>query len=83
MPAKTPAKSRGKKMREKEVQKEIQELLDLTGWSQVELADELGVHESTLSLWLSGKRVILEPSRKLLRHFLALAREKKLVKQPA
>lgn len=58
----------------KAIRKEIHELLELTGWSQVHLAREVGVHESTVSLWISGDREPGGPAKRLIRELLAQAR---------
>ena len=61
---------------------EIQELLELKGWTQVQLAKELQVHESTISLWIHEERKPSNPVKILLRQWLDEAR-KESRKQPA
>ena len=55
--------------------KEIAELLKLKDWSQARLGRELDVHESTVSLWLSGDRHPTGPARKYMREWLDQARK--------
>ena len=54
--------------------KEINELLRLTGWSQVQLAREMEVSEAAISRWLSSDRAPLGPARVLMREWLEAAR---------
>ena len=55
---------------------DILELLDLKGWSQAQLARELGLHESSISLWLSGERNPMGPAKILMRQWLDQERGK-------
>jgi DNA-binding transcriptional regulator YiaG len=60
---------------------EIQELLRLKDWSQVQLANELGVHESTISCWVSGTRTPLDGFSKALRRLLDEAKKPEQAKE--
>jgi transcriptional regulator with XRE-family HTH domain len=62
--------------------KEIRELLELRGWSQAELARQLGLHESSVSLWLTEGRTPRGPACILMRQWLIQARQD-AQKQPA
>jgi DNA-binding transcriptional regulator YiaG len=61
---------------------EILELMRLRGWSQVQLATELEVKESTVSKWLNNENPPSGPARILIRLWLVQAREE-AKKQPA
>jgi DNA-binding transcriptional regulator YiaG len=54
---------------------EIQELLKLKGWSQVELSRRLDMSESTVCLWLSGRRHPIGAASTLMNMWLAGARQ--------
>jgi DNA-binding transcriptional regulator YiaG len=56
---------------------DITDLLKLKGWSQVQLAGMLHVHESSVSLWLHGARNPTGPARILMRQWLDEARAAK------
>ena len=55
---------------------EMVELMKLNGWTQKELSAAVGVHESTVSLWLDGKRNPIGPARILMRQLLDAARKR-------
>jgi transcriptional regulator with XRE-family HTH domain len=57
--------------------KEIRELLRLRGWSQAELARQLGLDPSAVCLWLSSDRKQMPrgPASILMRQWLEAARE--------
>lgn len=60
---------------------EIEELINLLGWSQAQLARELDMSTAVISRWLTGERNPLGPARILMRQWLEEARRK--AKQPA
>lgn len=62
--------------------KEILEILKLKGWTQKQLADELGVHEATVFYWVDGGRKPGGPARKLIVQALERARAESR-RQPA
>jgi transcriptional regulator with XRE-family HTH domain len=45
---------------------ELRRLIKRRGWTQRKAAAVIGVHESAVSLWLSGKRPIPSPVERLL-----------------
>lgn len=63
--------------------KDIQDLLDLKGWSQAELARQLDLSEAAISRWFSGQQHPTGPARILMRQWLTEAKKKPPAKQPA
>lgn len=62
---------------------EIRTLLQLKGWSQADLAHELGVTEAAVSYWMSGDRSPTSATAKTLRKLLEEAeREAKEKNRP-
>ena len=61
---------------------EIQELMEIKGWNQAELARQLDLSEGAITRWLKGEHLPMGPTRILLRLWLAEAR-RKARRQPA
>ena len=58
-----PVMSKGDK---EDIANRLTKLMDKKGWSQVELAEILGVSKGTITLWLQGERSISGSALKLL-----------------
>ena len=56
------------------MKQEIRELMELKGWTQAELAAEIGVSESTAFRWHEGQSTPIPSLQKILRKQLASAR---------
>lgn len=55
---------------------DIRDLLELKGWTQVELARRLQLHEAAVSRWLSGVCAPTGPAKILMRQWLNEARRR-------
>ena len=57
------------------MQDEIRELMQLRGWTQADLSEQMGVSLSTAWRWYEGKAEPIPPLAKVLRAFLAKAKD--------